>query len=151
MNSEFVHGLTFDAAPVGAVAALKVQEIIQEENLLENVSILGNSLEKGLKSNLADHPNVGDIRGRGLFYGIELVKDKITKEPFDSKQEVSKKIVERAFSKYNMTLYKGTGGAGGLNGDHIMIHPPYNITAKDVDHIVEVVTSVIEEVFKEIN
>lgn len=50
-----------------------------------------------------------------------------------------------------MTIYQGTGGADGLNGDHIMIHPPYNITAKDVDHIVEVVTAVIERVFKEIN
>lgn len=147
---EFIHGLTFDAAPVGAVAALNVHKIIEDNNFIGNVSILGPYLGESLKIKLKDHPNVGDIRGKGFFWGIELVKDKTTKEPFDTNIGIAQSIVNLALSEYNMTIYKGTGGADGLKGDHIMIQPPYNITVKDVDHIVEVVTIVIERVFKEI-
>lgn len=86
-----------------------------------------------------------------VFWGIELVKDKTTKESFDANIGLAQLMVNLAMSEYNMTIYKGTGGADGLNGDHIMIQPPYNITTKDVDHIVEVVTAVIERVFKEID
>uniref|UniRef100_UPI0030DE635F NADH dehydrogenase subunit 3 n=1 Tax=Dematophora necatrix TaxID=2751867 RepID=UPI0030DE635F len=147
-TQEFIHGHTFDAVPVGAVAALIVQEIIKKWNLLENVSKQGVYLRDSLKAKLGDHPNVGDVRGIGLFIGIELVKDKTTKEPFDTNVGVAQIIVDLALSEYNMTIYKGTGGADGLNGDHIMIQPPFTITAKDVDHIVEVVTAVIERVFE---
>lgn len=150
-TGQFVHGLTFDAAPIGAVAALKVHEIIKENNLLDNVSKLGIYLGDSLKTKLNDHPNVGDIRGKGFFWGIELVKDKTTKEAFDTKIGIAQKLVDVALLEHNMTLYKGTGGEDGLKGDHIMIQPPYNITIKDVDHIVEVVTAVIEKVFKEID
>jgi adenosylmethionine-8-amino-7-oxononanoate aminotransferase len=66
-TAQFIHGLTFDALPVGAVAALKVQEIIQENNLVDNVSKLGIYLGESLKTKLGDHPNVGDIRGKGFF------------------------------------------------------------------------------------
>jgi adenosylmethionine-8-amino-7-oxononanoate aminotransferase len=66
-SEQFIHGLTFDAAPIGAVAALAVQQVIQENNLLDNVSKLGVYLEESLKNKLGDHPNVGDIRGKGLF------------------------------------------------------------------------------------
>jgi adenosylmethionine-8-amino-7-oxononanoate aminotransferase/NADH:ubiquinone oxidoreductase subunit 3 (subunit A) len=150
-TEQFIHGLTFDAVPVGAVAAWNVHQIIEDNNLLDNVSKQGVYLGETLKTKLADHPNVGDIRGKGLFWGIELVKDKVTKEPFDAKLRVSQLLVNLALSEYNMVIYQGTGGADGLNGDHIMIHPPYNITAKDVDHIVNVVTAVVEKVMKEIN
>lgn len=69
-SEEFIHGLTFDAAPVGAVAALNVHEIIQENNLLDNVSKLGVYLGESLKAKLGGHPNVGDIRGKGWFFEV---------------------------------------------------------------------------------
>ena len=74
-TEQFIHGLTFDAVPVGAVAALKVQQIILDNKLLDNVKKQGDYLGKNLKAKLSGHPNVGDIRGQGLFWAIEFVKD----------------------------------------------------------------------------
>lgn len=66
-SEQFIHGLTFDSVPVGAVAAWNVHQIIKENNLIDNVSKLGVYLGDSLKAKLGDHPNVGDIRGRGFF------------------------------------------------------------------------------------
>lgn len=98
---------------------------------------------------MGDHPNVGDIRGKGLFLGIEFVEDKETKEPFDPKFGIAQKILDLAISPpYNMTVYPGTGTVDGVRGDHIIIAPSYPVTDKDLDHIVKVISSVIHEVFK---
>ena len=151
-SEQFIHGLTYDAMPTGAVAALKVQQIITDNNLVEHVKEVGDYLGQELKAKLSDHPNVGDIRGRGLFWAIELVNDKETKEPFDSKLGVSKLIVDLAKSpEFNMTFYPGTGTVDGLNGDHVIIAPPFIITEQDVDYIVKVLSAVVEKTFKEIN
>ena len=151
-SEQFIHGLTFDAMPTGAVAALKVHQIIKEEDLLSNVKKVGDYLGKTLKAKLSNHKNVGDIRGEGFFWGVEFVKDKITKEPFDSKLGVSREIVDLAKSpEFNMTFYPGTGTVDGVNGDHIIIAPPFIVTEQDVDHIVKVVSAVIDRIFNEIN
>ena len=151
-TEQFIHGLTFDAVPVGAVAALKVQEIIEKDFLLDNVKNQGDYLGERLTKELGNHPNVGDIRGKGLFWGLEFVKNKETKEPFDSKLGVSHKIVHLAKSpEFNMTFYPGTGTVDGVNGDHIIIAPPFIVKEQDIDHIVKVVSAVIDRVFKEIN
>lgn len=151
-SEQFIHGLTFDAIPVGAVAALNVQKIIRDNDLVSKAKILGDILGSKLKDKLSDHPNVGDIRGQGLFWGMEFVKDKETKEPFDSKLGVSRRIVDLAkSSEFNMTFYPGTGTVDGIKGDHIIIAPPFIITEQDVDHIVKVVSAVIERIFNEIN
>nr|YP_009867813.1 NADH dehydrogenase subunit 3 [Nemania diffusa]QKG05012.1 NADH dehydrogenase subunit 3 [Nemania diffusa] len=150
-TEQFIHGLTFDAVPVGAVAAWNVHQIIAEDRLIDNVYKLGIYLGDSLKAALGDHPNVGEIRGKGFFWAVEFVKDKNTKEPFHTDDKVGQRIVNLALSKFNMTIYLGTGGADGLNGDHIMIHPPYNITAEDLDHIVKVVAAAVKIVFKEIH
>jgi adenosylmethionine-8-amino-7-oxononanoate aminotransferase len=150
-GGEFIHGQTYQAMPVQAAAALQVQRIIKEDNLLENVSKQGACLEKCLKVALSDHPIVGEIRGRGLFWGIEFVKDKITKEPFDPQLGVAQKISALSISpKFNMTVYPGTGSADGVRGDHIIISPPYIVTEDDIKHIVNVITAVINEVHKEL-
>lgn len=81
--------------------------------MLENVSKQGVYLGDSLKAKLGDHPNVGDIRGIGLFWSVELVKDKITNEPFDINVGLTQKIVNLALSEYNMTIYQGTGGQMG--------------------------------------
>lgn len=146
-NEQFIHGLTFDAMPPGAAVALKVQLIIQRDGLIENVAKQGAYLEHCLKTKLSNHPNVGDIRGRGFFWGIEFVQNKSTKEPFNYEVGVSQKIFE-ALIKQNMLVYSSTGCVDGKNGDIIMIMPHYNITSKDVDHIVDVVSTVIHSYFK---
>jgi adenosylmethionine-8-amino-7-oxononanoate aminotransferase len=149
-SGQFVHGLTYQAMPVQAAAALEVQRIIREDKLMENVSKQGALLEKRLKANLGNHPNVGDIRGLGLFWGLEFVKDKVTKEPFNPKLGVGQKIQDLAISPpFNMTVYPGTGTLEGDRGDHIILAPSYIVTDDDVKHIVTKVTAVVKKVFSE--
>ncbi|KUI52547.1 hypothetical protein VP1G_10474 [Cytospora mali] len=147
-SGQFIHGLTYQAMPVQAAAALEVQRIIREEKLMENVTKQGEHLGVLLKAKLGDHPNVGNIRGRGLFWGLEFVKDKTTKDPFDPEKRIAQKILDLAISPpFNMTVYPGTGTVDGVNGDHIILAPSYLVTKDDVDHIVEVVSNVIKKVF----
>lgn len=125
-SGEIVHGHTYEGMTVQAAAALAVQRIIQEKNLIQNVSKQGVLLEKLLKEVLGDYPNVGDIRGRGLFWGIEFVKNKETKEPFSPEVNVSQQIQQLALSsKFSMTVYQGQGTVDGVRGDHIMLAPSF--------------------------
>lgn len=148
-TGQFVHGQTYQGMPVQAAASLEVQRILREENLLENVRIQGAYLETLLNSYLRHHPNVGDIRGKGLFWGIEFVKDKETKSPFDPKLAVASRVQKLALSEpYNMTVYPGTGCADGMAGDHIILAPAYIITKKEIERIAQTITEVIRSVFK---
>lgn len=150
-SGEFVHGYTYEAMPTQAVAALEVQRIIREENLLDNVSKQGAYLQRRLREVLGDHPNVGDIRGKGLFWGLEFVKDKETKEPFDRELEVSSQIFDLAISDpYNIFIYPGGGSVDGIRGDHIIISPSYRVTKEDIDDIVRRISDVIVQVFLKI-
>ena len=150
-SGQFVHGQTYQGYPLGAAVGLEVQRIIKEENLVANVAIQGAYLEKELRRQLGSHPNVGDIRGRGLFWGLEFVKDKSTKQPFDPKLGVAQKIHNTAISEpYNMLLYPGTGTADGYRGDHVILSPSYNITRAEIDTIVKLVVGVVEDVFQKI-
>lgn len=150
-SGHFIHGLTYDAMPIKAAAALEVQRIIQEDKLLENVKKQGAYLEKILKDVLGDHPNVGDIRGRGLFWGLEFVKNKATKEPFDPKLGIAQKILDTAVSPpFNMTVYPGSGTVDGVNGDHIILAPSFIVTKKDVDFIITTVSAAIMKVLSEV-
>jgi adenosylmethionine-8-amino-7-oxononanoate aminotransferase len=137
--------------PVQAAAALEVQRIVKEEDLVDNVKRQGLYLEKCLRARLADHPNVGDIRGRGLFWGLEFVKDKTTKEPFDPRLGVAQRVHATAISSpFNMTLYPGTGTADGFRGDHVILAPAYNITEEDIEHIARVTSDVVQQVFRKL-
>lgn len=125
-----------------------MHRIIQENDLISNVRAMGKLLEKRLRASLGEHPNVGDIRGRGLFWGIELVQDKSTKTPFPASRDVAAQIGELGLTDgYSILVYPGSGTADGANGDHIIIAPPYTVTAGDVDHIVETVSRLIEDFF----
>ncbi|KAH8755651.1 pyridoxal phosphate-dependent transferase [Diaporthe sp. PMI_573] len=151
-SGQFVHGLTYQGMPVQAAAALEVQRIIREDRLVENVSKRGAFLGETLKYYLELHPHVGDIRGRGLFWGIEFVKDKATKEPFESALGVAQRVVDLAISSpFDMTVYPGRGCVDGVRGDHIILAPSYIVTEEDIERIVETVSDVIDEVFFELN
>jgi len=150
-SGQIVHGQTYQSMPIQAAAALEVQRIIQDDQLLANVTKQGRYMEKRLKAVLGDHPCVGDIRGRGLFWGIEFVKDKTTKEPFEPELGIANKIQELAISHpYNLAVYPGIGTADGYRGDHIMLAPTYYVTKKEVNYIVNVLSIVVEIVFKNI-
>ncbi|KAK8022326.1 hypothetical protein PG993_013093 [Apiospora rasikravindrae] len=144
----FTHGHTYQDHPLGCATALKVQQIIQRDGLLANVQTQGARLEKLLKGKLSSHPHVGNIRGRGLFWGIELVKNKANKEPFDARLQISHQIHATALAApYNMAIYYGQGCAGEKRGDHVMLMPAYNSTPETIELMVDTLASVVEKVF----
>ena len=141
-SGQFVHGQTYEGMPSIAAGALEVQKIIQDNNLLDNVSKQGIYLETRLKAVLGNHPNVGDIRGRGLFWGIEFVKEKASKEPFDS--NIAYDIRDSFLSPpFNMTVYAGVGFVDGKRGDHIILAPPFTVKKKEVELIVTTVLAAV--------
>ncbi|THC90109.1 hypothetical protein EYZ11_010441 [Aspergillus tanneri] len=147
----FRHGHTYQGHPVSCAAALAVQKVIEEQNLLENVRNMGAYLEGRLRSRLEAHPNVGDIRGKGLFWGIEFVKDKATKEPFSPLVNVAFQIQETGLDPmYGISLYAASGTVEGTQGDHVILAPPYNVTKEEIDIIVQISGKVIERVFANI-
>lgn len=141
----FQHGHTYLGHPVAAAAADKVVEIMTRSGLMENVNAMGRRLQDGLTAALGDHPNVGDIRGRGLFRGIELVADRASKEPLDPKLKTHAKIKKEAMARGLMSYPMG-GTIDGIRGDHILLAPPYIITAEEVDLIVERISGAIRAV-----
>ncbi|XPS75608.1 hypothetical protein M3J09_007683 [Ascochyta lentis] len=148
-SGAFSHGHTFQNFPLGCAAGLEVQKIVQEEKLLQNVREKGSRLSKMLKKRLSDHQHVGDIRGAGLFWGIEFVKDKQTKEPFPADMKVNWEIYLQGLAPpYEVHVYPGMGTVDGANGDHIIISPSYNITDAEVDAIVDRVGRLVEDYFE---
>ncbi|KAI0423724.1 exocyst complex protein exo70 [Xylaria sp. FL1042] len=135
-TGSFVHGHTYQGHPVTCAAALEVQKIIREDNLVQNVSKMGRLLSERLKDLLMSHPNVADIRGSGLFWGVEFVADKTTNKPFPSSLGVASGIAGLGLTEpYCIAVYPSSGTADGINGDHVIISPPYNISSADVEII----------------
>jgi adenosylmethionine-8-amino-7-oxononanoate aminotransferase len=132
---DFNHGGTFSHHAVGTAAGLATLRIMQEEKLVENSAKMGMLLGAKLRSAFADHPHIGDIRGRGLFYGIELVQDKATKEPFPVSRHLAWDIWKEAF-KRGLIIYYSQGCADGRNGDLIMVGPPLTINETQIDELV---------------
>jgi adenosylmethionine-8-amino-7-oxononanoate aminotransferase len=116
--------------------------------LIQNIKTQGEYLEKYLKSLLGTHPNVGDIRSRGFFWGVEFVRDKQTKEPFDPKLGIAQKMHDTAISApFNMIMYWGTSIASSFAGDYVMLYPTYIINKDEIEHITKVTADVINQVF----
>ncbi|QKX61591.1 uncharacterized protein TRUGW13939_08743 [Talaromyces rugulosus] len=149
-TGSFRHGQTYQGHPVSSAAALAVQSVIQKENLLDNVKVMGGLLQTELERRLSNHPHVGNIRGKGLFWGVEFVKDKATKEPFDHKLGLAFRIQDKGLTPdYGISLYGGQGTADGVRGDHILLAPPYNTTREEIMLIAELVQKVVEDTFAE--
>jgi adenosylmethionine-8-amino-7-oxononanoate aminotransferase len=120
---DFNHGGTFSHHAVGAAAGLATLRILQGEDLITNSATVGAALGDRLHEALGSHPHVGDIRGRGLFWGIELVQDRQTREPFPAARGLARKIWQRAFD-LGLVIYYSQGCADGKNGDILMLGPP---------------------------
>lgn len=132
----FQHGHTFMGHATAVAASLATLRAIKDENLLENVVKRGKAIRAGLREAFGDHPHVGDIRGRGLFIGIEFVVDRQSKEPFDPARKIHKKIQNTAME--NGLLCYGMGGTiDGRRGDHILIAPPYILDGAQQQELVE--------------
>ncbi|KAL3450352.1 pyridoxal phosphate-dependent transferase [Aspergillus insuetus] len=151
-SGSFAHGQTYQAQPLGCVAALATQRYIKENNLVENARRMGDYLGEQLKIHLENHPIVGDIRGRGLFWGVELVRDKLTKVPLDPELGLAKRLRARGLEKgYEVCIFSATGAADGWKGDQFLIAPAFTVQKNDVDEIVRRVVKVMESVWKDIH
>jgi adenosylmethionine-8-amino-7-oxononanoate aminotransferase len=139
----FQHGHTYLGHPVAAAAALAVQKIIKRDDLLAAVRTRGQHFERRLREALGSHPHVGDIRGRGFFRGVELVEDRASKRPFDPALRLHAKIKASALER-GLMVYPMGGTIDGVQGDHVLLAPPFIATEADLDEIVERLAAAIE-------
>ncbi|MFZ0810905.1 MAG: aspartate aminotransferase family protein [Bradyrhizobium sp.] len=135
-SGAFQHGHTYMGHPVAAAAALAVQEVIRRDGLIANVMKMGARLEERLKERFGQHPFVGDIRGRGLFWALELVSDRASKQPFDPAAKLHARVKREAMAR-GLMVYPMGGTVDGVNGDHVLLAPPFIVDAPQVDAIVE--------------
>lgn len=140
----FQHGHTYICHATAASAALAVQQVIERDNLLDAVKRQGNYLQRALRDVLGELPQVGDTRGRGLFAGVELVRDKASKTPFDPSLKLHARIKANCMSR-GLMVYPMGGTIDGQYGDHILIAPPFIITTAQLDFVVETLEQVIRE------
>ena len=139
----FQHGHTYICHPMACAAALAVQEVIARDNLLDNVKAMGAHLRRRLGERFDNHPNVGDIRGRGLFMGVELVDDPSTNAPFVTKRKLHARIKKEAMAR-GLLVYPMGGTIDGINGDHVLLAPPFICDVPAIDAIVERLGDAIE-------
>ena len=132
----FVHGFTYSHHAVGAAVACEVLRILEAEDLVTASAVKGDRLRTMLEARLGDHPNVGQIRGRGLLQGVELVADRESRMPFPRASGVTEKVVAAAFDA-GLLVYPATGNANGIDGDQILLGPPFTTTDDELALIVE--------------
>jgi len=140
----FQHGHTFMGHATAVAAALAAQKVIREEGLLKNVAERGQAIKTQFRKSFANHPHVGDVRGRGMFIGVEFVSDRETREPFDPASKVHNRVQMEAM-EMGLLCYGMGGTIDGRRGDHILLAPPYNLEDTEqqqlVDTFVAAVTS----------
>jgi adenosylmethionine-8-amino-7-oxononanoate aminotransferase len=145
----FQHGHTYLGHPVACAAALAVQKVIQRDGLLQKVQQDGLAFRAMLQEILGHHPNVGDIRGRGFFWGIELVVDRSTKAPFDPGLQVHA-LVKKAAMARGLLCYPMGGTVDGRSGDHVVLAPPFIATRDDLREIATRLLAAITDVKKSV-
>lgn len=138
----FIHGFTYSHAPVGAAVAREVLRILRDEDLIDASATKGAHLRSMLHERLGEHPAVGDIRGRGLMVGVELVADRETREPYPRAARITEGVLAAARER-GVLLYSGTGQANGVDGDTILLGPPFVVTDAELERIVEVTAEAV--------
>jgi adenosylmethionine-8-amino-7-oxononanoate aminotransferase len=129
--------------PMAAAAALAVQDVIRRDGLLANVVEMGAQLEGRLKERFGQHPFVGDIRGRGLFWALELVSDRASKRPFDPAAKLHARIKRQAMAR-GLMIYPMGGTVDGVQGDHVLLAPPFIVEGSQIDAIVDRLGTAVE-------
>jgi len=140
----FQHGHTYLGHPTACAAALAVQRAIERDGLLASVRERGAQLMASLTRRVGAHAHVGDIRGRGLFVGVELVADRASKAPFDPAKKLHAAIKARAFAN-GLLVYPMGGTIDGQRGDHVLIAPPFIASEAEIESIVERLAQSIDE------
>lgn len=132
----FQHGHTYVGHPVATAAALAVVRELTERELPARAGVMGNKLQSALEAAFGQHPNVGDIRGRGLFRGVELVADRDSKAPFDPSRGIAGKVKKAALAE-GLICYPMAGTRDGRNGDHVLLAPPFIIEDAQIEELVQ--------------
>ena len=132
----FQHGHTYLGHPVACAAALAVQRVIARDGLLARVRERGVQFERTLRERLGDHPHVGDIRGRGLFWGVELVADRASKAVFDPAKKLHARVKREGMARGLMTYPMG-GTIDGARGDHVLLAPPFIVEEEHLGTIAD--------------
>ena len=144
-SGAFQHGHTFMSHAAACAGALAVQKVIRERDLVDAVRERGTSLERKLRERFGGHAHVGDIRGRGLFWTLELVRERAMKQPFDPAAGLHTRIKEEAMQR-GLTCYPMPGCVDGRRGDHVLLAPPYIITEAQLDELVDKLAPAIDAV-----
>ncbi|KAK1142419.1 hypothetical protein N8T08_007971 [Aspergillus melleus] len=144
-SNAYNNGHTYQAHPTSCAAALAVQKIVRREGLVSRCADMGRVLEELLHIELRDCRSVGDIRGRGLFWAVEFVRDKKSKESFDPALKFGLRVQQAAFEK-GVAIYPGAGSVDGFRGDHVLLAPPFIITEEQLKTICRVLREAIEAV-----
>ena len=139
----FVHGFTYSHHAVGAAVAREVLRILETEDLVEASATKGERLRDLLDERLAEHPNVGQIRGRGLMLGIELVEDRESRAPFPRAARLTENVLRTARAD-GLLLYSGTGLANGVDGDSILLGPPFIVSDEELVRIASGLTEALD-------
>ncbi|WP_136659092.1 aspartate aminotransferase family protein [Nitratireductor sp. XY-223] len=141
----FQHGHTYIGHPVACAASLAVVRAMLDRDLIARVREKGERLSDALNTAFGQHPHVGDIRGRGLFRGIELVEDRATKSPFAPERAVNKRVKAAAFDA-GLICYPMGGTIDGVRGDHVLLAPPFIIDDNQIDELVTKLSSALEAI-----
>ncbi|MFC7695343.1 aspartate aminotransferase family protein [Bradyrhizobium sp. GCM10028915] len=149
-SGAFLHGHTYLAHPLACAAALAVQDVIREDGLLDRVKERGKQLEQRLTERFGNHRHIGDIRGRGLFWAIELVADRASRTSFDPALKLNQKIKAEALAN-GLGCYPGGGTVDGVRGDHVLLAPPYITSAEEIDLIVDKLGTAVDNVLRRVN
>jgi adenosylmethionine-8-amino-7-oxononanoate aminotransferase len=139
----FTHGFTYSHHVVGAAVAREVLRVLESESLVEASAAKGARLRDLLEARLANHPNVGQIRGRGLMQGIEFVADRETRAPFPRAARLTEAILAEARAR-GVLLYSATGNANGIDGDQVLLGPPFVIAEDELVTIADVLGSALD-------
>jgi adenosylmethionine-8-amino-7-oxononanoate aminotransferase len=142
-GAAFVHGFTYSHAPVGAAVAREVLRILHDEDLVAASARLGDRLQRLLHERLDDHEAVGEIRGRGLMVGLEIVAERSTRRPYPRAARVTEAVVSGARER-GVLVYSGTGNANGTDGDTILLGPPFIVTEDELVRIADVVAESVD-------
>jgi adenosylmethionine-8-amino-7-oxononanoate aminotransferase len=142
----FQHGHTYIGHPVACAAANAVVNKLVGGRLVEQSRIMGARLKKQLAAEFGQHPYIGDIRGRGLFVGLEIVQNRETKAPFDPERGVNKAVKKAAFSA-GLACYPMGGTIDGVRGDHVLLAPPFILQDIHIDEIVDKLGRAFQAVF----
>ncbi len=143
----FQHGHTYLGHAAACAGALAVQRRLHEDGLLGRVSLLSAQLESKLREAFGSHPHVGDIRGRGLFWGVELVADRSSKAPFDPSLRVHARIKTKALEA-GLLCYPMGGTLDGVRGDHVLLAPPFILEERQLDELVGKLGQSLDAVLK---